>query len=153
LATLFVFLITLTADAVPATSWSPVGDDLFHTVFGFTGVAVSASMIAYLLAQLIDIRIYHFWKKLTRGKKLWLRNNASTMTSQLVDTATVLLLLCFFGAIEWKLFWPLLGSGFLFKILVAAADTPILYALVYFYRKQYRISATEDLTLFNGSKS
>lgn len=102
-------------------------------------------MIAYLLAQLVDIRIYHFWKKLTAGKHLWLRNNASTMTSQLVDTASVLLLLCFFGAIEWKLFWPLLGSGFLFKVMVAAIDTPLLYFFVYTIKRYFQLGINEEI--------
>ena len=54
--------------------------------------AVMASMIAYLTAQFIDVRIYHFWKKLTKGKHLWLRNNASTLISQLIDTVSVILI-------------------------------------------------------------
>ncbi|MBD99801.1 MAG: hypothetical protein CMO34_08185, partial [Verrucomicrobia bacterium] len=57
-ATLFVLGIVSLANAVPAVAWSPVKDNTFNQVFGLTGVAVSASMIAYLLAQLVDIRIY-----------------------------------------------------------------------------------------------
>jgi uncharacterized integral membrane protein (TIGR00697 family) len=145
-ATVFVLVIVWVANGVPATAWSPVGDDTFNHVFGLTGVAVSASMIAYLLAQLIDIRIYHFWKNYTKGKHLWLRNNASTMTSQFVDTATVLLLLCFFGAIEWNRFYDLLLNGFLFKVLVAAIDTPFLYLFVGIIKKHFGLSVNQELT-------
>lgn len=145
-ATVFVLGIIAVSNTVPATAWSPVNDATFSQVFGLTGVAVSASMIAYLLAQLIDIRIYHFWKRLTKGKKLWLRNNASTMCSQFVDTATVLLLLCFFEAIAWDKFWVLLGSGFLFKVLVAAFDTPLLYFFVWLLRKELGIIGTEEIS-------
>ncbi len=66
-----------------------------------------------------------------KGKHLWLRNNFSAISSQFLDTFTVLFLLCSFGVIEWKLFGILLLNGFLFKLLVALLDTPILYFFVY----------------------
>lgn len=144
-ATLFVLGIVWVSSAVPATSWSPIQDETFNRVFGLTGVAVSASMIAYLLAQLIDIRIYHFWKNLTQGRHLWLRNNASTMTSQFVDTFTVLLLLCFFEAIAWDRFWMLLLNGFLFKVLIAAIDTPFLYLFVGMIKRYFGLQQNEEI--------
>lgn len=144
-ATAFVLLILALANAAPATDWSPVNNVLFQKVFGLTGLAVTASMVAYLLAQLIDIRLYHFWKNLTKGKHLWLRNNASTMTSQFVDTAAVLSLLCIFGAIEWELFFPLLWSGFFFKVIVAALDTPILYLCVYFIKRHFHLDNNQEI--------
>jgi len=144
-ATLFVLLILSLANWVPATDWSPVDNQTFVKVFGLAPAAVAASMIAYLLAQLVDIRLYHFWKEFTNGKHLWLRNNASTMTSQFVDTASVLLLLCLFNAIEWELFWPLLWSGFLFKVLVAAFDTPLLYLLVYLCKRHFGLKRNEEI--------
>lgn len=144
-ASFFSLLIILAADYVPATAWSPVNDVLFSKVFGATGVAVFASMVAYLLAQYIDIYIYHFWKKLTKGKHLWLRNNFSTFCSQLVDTASVLLLLCAFGKIEWNLFGGLLLGGFLFKVLIAALDTPFLYLFVYLLRRTFNLKINEEV--------
>ena len=77
-ASVFSMLIIYTANAVPATVWSPVQNEMFSDVFGNTAIAVFASMMAYLLAQFFDIHIYHFWKQLTKGKHLWLRNNFST---------------------------------------------------------------------------
>lgn len=144
-ASVFVLLILSLANVVPATEWSPVSNEVFSQVFGLTAIAVMASMSAYLLAQLIDIRLYHFWKDFTKGKHLWLRNNASTMTSQLVDTSAVLLLLCLFGAIEWNLFWTLLWSGFFFKVLIAALDTPVLYLLVYLTKKHFGLGVNEEI--------
>jgi len=144
-ATLFLLGIVYFADVVPATSWSPIQNETFHEVFGFTAIAVGASLVAYLLAQLVDIRIYHFWKKLTNGRHLWLRNNASTMFFQFVDTLTVLLLLCSFEIIEWTRFSDLLWSGFLFKILVAAIDTPFLYAAVFGIRKYFNLGIKDEL--------
>jgi len=144
-ATMFVLLILSLANAAPATDYSPVNDRIFTQVFGLAPLAVAASMIAYLLAQLVDIRLYHFWKDFTKGKHLWLRNNASTMTSQFVDTASVLFLLCLFQAIEWNLFWPLLWSGFFFKVMIAALDTPILYLLVYSVRRHFDLEVDQEI--------
>lgn len=144
-ATLFVLGVVYLADVVSATSWSPIDDKTFHRVFGFTAIAVGASMTAYLLAQFVDIRIYHFWKQKTQGKHLWLRNNASTMFSQLVDTLSVLVLLCSFDVIKWERFPELLLSGFLFKVLVAAIDTPFLYLAVYWIKKHFQLGINEEL--------
>lgn len=146
-ASFFAMGIIYVANAVPATDWSPVSDDLFSTVFGSTAIAVLASMMAYLFAQFIDIQIYHYWKRLTAGKHLWLRNNCSTFLSQFIDTATVLLLLCGFGEISWNLFGGLLLAGFLFKIIIAALDTPLLYLGVYMFRKRFKLDINEEIEL------
>ena len=144
-ASFFSLLIIYLADVVPATEWSPIGDSLFEKVFGATAIAVFASMVAYLLAQYIDIQLFHFWKRLTKGKHLWLRNNFSTFLSQFVDTFSVLFLLCSFGKIDWQLFSGLLLSGFLFKVLVAALDTPFLYLAVYSLRKRFNLKDAEEI--------
>ncbi|SFJ56857.1 queuosine precursor transporter [Olleya namhaensis] len=146
-ASVFSLLIVYSANAVSATSWSPVGDNLFSTVFGNTMIAVFASMMAYLLAQLVDIQIYHFWKRITKGKHLWLRNNFSTFLSQFVDTFSVLFLLCSFGEISWDRFAGLLISGFIFKVLIAILDTPFLYLGVYLFRKRFKLKTNEEIQL------
>jgi len=147
LASFFSMLIVYVANIVPATDWSPVNDSLFTTVFGSTAIAVFASMMAYLFAQFIDIQIYHYWKRLTQGKHLWLRNNFSTFLSQFVDTFTVLFLLCSFGKIGWDKFSGLLLAGFLFKVLIAALDTPFLYIGVYWFRKRFNLKVNEEIDL------
>ncbi len=146
-ASIFSLAIVYTGAHVPATSWSPVNNDLFTAVFGNTIVAVFASMMAYLLAQFVDIQIYHFWKNLTKGKYLWLRNNFSTFSSQFIDTLTVVLLLCYFGEIPWDKFTGLVISGFLFKVLIAFFDTPLLYLFVYILRKRFRLAIGEEIDL------
>jgi len=147
IASVFSLSIIYVADAVSATTWSPVKDDLFNKVFGNTAIAVFASMVAYLLAQFIDIQIYHFWKRITKGKMLWLRNNFSTFLSQFVDTFSVLFLLCSFGEIAWDRFAGLLISGFIFKVSIAAIDTPFLYLGVYFFRKRFKLKPNEEINL------
>lgn len=146
-ASFFSLLIVYVSNAVPATTWSPVENEMFTTVFGSTVIAVFASMMAYLLAQFVDIQIYHFWKRLTKGKHLWLRNNFSTWLSQFVDTLTILLLLCSFDIIAWERFNGLLAAGFLFKVIVALFDTPFLYLGVFLFRKRFGLKINEEIEL------
>ena len=135
------------ANHVPAIEGSPVDDALFTKVFGQTALAVLASMLAYLAAQYIDIQIYHFWKNLTKGKMLWLRNNFSTMTSQAVDTFTVLLLLCLFEILPWNVFTKLFISGFVFKMFIALLDTPLMYLAVFWFRKKFNLKVNEEIQI------
>ncbi len=144
-ASFFSMLIILVADYAPAINNSPIDNETFSKVFGLSPLAVLASMLAYLFAQFIDIKIFHFWKNLTKGKHLWLRNNFSTFFSQFIDTFTVLFLLCTFKVLPWNIFGSLLLSGFLFKIIVAALDTPILYVAVYWFRKKFNLKVGEEI--------
>jgi len=146
-ASFFSMVILLIADNVPAMENSPVDDATFNKVFSLSPLAVLASMIAYLIAQFVDIRIYHFWKKLTHGKMLWLRNNFSTFASQFLDTFSVVLLLSIFKILPWDLFFGLVLSGFIFKIIVAALDTPLLYLLVWIFRRNFDIKQAEEIKL------
>lgn len=146
-ASVFSLGIIYLANSAPAIENSPVSNELFSIVFGQTALAVLASMTAYLLAQYIDIQIYHFWKKTTKGKMLWLRNNFSTITSQAVDTFAVLLLLCSFEILPWSIFWKLFISGFAFKILVALFDTPFMYLTVYLFKRKFNLKEGEELKI------
>lgn len=146
-ASVFSLLIILVSDSVPAISESPVSDETFQLVFGNSAIAVFASMSAYLFAQFIDIQIYHFWKRLTQGRHLWLRNNFSTWFSQFVDTFSIVFLLCSFEILPWSSFKGLLISGFLFKVIVAALDTPFLYLGVYMFRRRFNLKINEEIDL------
>ena len=146
-ASFFSMGILLMANEVPAIKNSPIDDQTFNEVFALSPIAGLASMIAYLRAQFIDIRIYHFWKNLTQGKMLWLRNNFSTFTSQFVDSLLVIGLLSIFGVLEWTLFWGLVISSFLFKILVAALDTPLLYLFVGIFRRTFHLKPTDEIEI------
>jgi len=98
----------------------------YVAIFGQSSRAIIASMIAYLIAQLIDVRLFHFWKRLTKGKHLWLRNNASTMISQLVDSVLVISIL-FYGKVSDGQLVNMIIAGYLFKMAIAALDTPFFY--------------------------
>jgi len=146
-ASLFSVGIILVADYVPALANSPINDTTFTKVFSQTIIAVGSSMFAYLFAQFIDIRIYHFWKQLTKGKHLWLRNNFSTWFSQFIDTLSIITLLCYFEVLPWSSFKGLLISGFLFKVFVALLDTPLLYLGVFLFRRRFKLAVNEEIEL------
>ena len=146
-ASFFSMGIILLANWAPAIDSSPIGDETFSRVFALSPIAVLASMLAYLLAQYVDIAIYHFWKRVTNGKMLWLRNNFSTFSSQFIDTFTVVSLLCIFGVIPWELYYGLVISGFLFKVLIAFIDTPFLYFFVYILKRRFGLKQNEEIQL------
>ena len=108
---------------------------VFFEIRALTFGAVAASMIAYLSAQFCDVFLYHFWKRLTSGRHLWLRNNGSTLVSQLVDTTAVILITHFYAAAlpvdSSRELWPQLlffiASGYSFKVVVALLDTIPFY--------------------------
>lgn len=104
--------------------------------FGVGWWLVSGSMCAYLVAQLLDNVMFHFWRRVTNGKYLWLRNNGSTMVSQLFDTFIVNSFL-FYGAFGWE-FWDgvkVMFIIYLFKLAIAAIDTPFCYLAIWQVRK------------------
>jgi uncharacterized integral membrane protein (TIGR00697 family) len=138
LASVFTTGLVELADISTSAEYG-IGSAVFHQVFGLSKIAVFASMMAYLTAQFIDIRLFHFWKRLTKGKHLWLRNNASTITSQTIDTAVVLVLLASFnaGGITWDNLPALFIDGLLFKWTFALLDTPVFYLAVGALKKRF----------------
>ncbi len=106
-------------------------DFAFFRIRMLTMGAVAASMIAYLAAQMCDVFLFHFWKNLTRGRHLWLRNNGSTLVSQFVDSFAVITITHFYarglpvdaGLAIWPQLWFFIGSSYVFKVVVALLDT------------------------------
>lgn len=123
--------------------------ELFNIIYSCTAGAVFASMMAYMAAQYCDMQLFHFWKKLTRGKHLWLRNNASTLLSQLVDSFVVITIT--FGAMYWRdelttqQLLALIGSSYFFKMIIALADTGPFYLLVKGLRRYLHMQDEWDL--------
>ena len=146
-ASLFVLGVLLLAQQFTAIEGSPVDDDTFNKVFGNSWRVIFASMTAYLCAQLIDVRIYHFWKEKTAGKHLWLRNNFSTIFSQLVDTTLVVCVL-FLGVRSHSEILQFILDGWLFKMLCAFIDTPLLYASTSLIRKKLGLKFGEEAKEF-----
>ena len=122
---------------------SPINNSTYNLVFQNAWRVIAASMIAYLFAQFIDVRIFHFWKKLTKGKHLWLRNNGSTIASQLVDTTLVVSIL-FVGVWNSDQIFRAIIDGWLFKMLMALIDTPIIYGIIHLLKGKIEIASIEE---------
>ncbi len=144
----------------PETGLPPAGDPdrLFFEIRLFTFSATSASMIAYLTAQFVDVHVFHFIKKKTRGKQLWIRNNGSTLTSQLIDSFAVVLITYFFThAIlvdpEKGIFVSLtilILSNYFFKVIAALVDTIPFYIGVKYLSRYLNLDPNEQ---FRAQKS
>jgi len=111
----------------------------FENVYRFMIGNVIASMIAYLIAQSVDVHLFHFWKRLTKGKHLWLRNNASTIFSQLIDTVAILSILYWANNLGPEIdsvgrLTELIFASYLFKFFFALFDTPLFYLGVWFLK-------------------
>jgi uncharacterized integral membrane protein (TIGR00697 family) len=121
--------------------------ELFRLIYSTTAGAVFASMTAYVAAQYCDVQLFHFWKRLTRGKHLWLRNNFSTLLSQLVD-ATVVVSVTFgaawlAGRVSLAELGALIVSNYAFKMTVALLDTGPFYLGVFGLRRYLRVKPDE----------
>lgn len=98
----------------------------FQSIMGQSFRTVGASMVAYLISQTNDVLIFHKLKKITNGKHKWLRNNLSTMTSQLLDTS-IFIIIAFVGTVPN--IWIMIVSQYLIKFIYAVLDTPFFYLL------------------------
>jgi uncharacterized integral membrane protein (TIGR00697 family) len=134
-------------DAVTGLPQSDAYDFAFYRIRMLTMGAVLASMVAYLAAQLCDVFLFHFWKRLTRGRHLWLRNNGSTLVSQFVDTFAVITITHFWARglpIDserelWSQLWVYIGSGYVFKVVIALLDTLPFYLGVHWLSRWLEI--------------
>lgn len=134
---------------------------VFYEIRKMTLAAVGASMVAYLAAQYVDVYLYHFWMKLTKGKHLWLRNNGSTMISQLVDTVAVILITYFTfnvfdptsnaglpindqQSVVFQLVVSFILAGYIFKLFAALVDTIPMYLASAFLKRYLQIDPSES---------
>ena len=121
--------------------------ELFTLLYATTSGAVMASMVAYIAAQYCDVYMFHFWKRLTGGKHLWLRNNGSTIISQGVDSFMVISVTFgaqfLAGAMSAGALLVLMGSNYLFKLCVALADTLPFYLGVRYLARYLEMSEQE----------
>lgn len=137
---MYMLLIMSVGHWFPNTYGVSGGLNLFEGVYEFVIANTISSMIAYLIAQSIDVRLFHFWKRLTKGKYLWLRNNGSTMVSQLVDSTTILSILYVSGNLGENITTAgaliiLIINSYLFKFFFALFDTPLAYAGVWLFKE------------------
>ena len=120
---------------------------LYQLIYATTSGAVFASMLAYIAAQYCDVQLFHFWRRLTKGKHLWLRNNFSTLVSQLVDSVMVVSVT--FGAVflagemDLRTLGILVASNYAFKAASALVDTIPFYLLVAWMRRYLQLDENE----------
>ena len=126
---LLLFAVYIAIKWQPASFWA--GQEAFVQTLGTTARITLASLTAYIVAQNHDVWAYHFLKKLTGGKHLWLRNNLSTALSQVIDSV-IFISIAFLGIAPVM---PMIISTVVIKFLVAALDTPFLYAVRYYYQQ------------------
>jgi uncharacterized integral membrane protein (TIGR00697 family) len=120
------FIILVAANALPAARNTPYPPQWFDQIFGSSLRLIIASLTAYLVGQLIDIFIFGVFKRLSRGKYIWLRATGSTIISQLVDTLIVQFI-NFGGKLPTEEIWELSISSYVLKFVVAVAMTPLIY--------------------------
>lgn len=132
LAVIFIFATV----KLPAASFYE-HQAAFETIFTASFRVTIASLLAFIISQNLDVTIFHRLKKRHGEKKLWIRNNASTMTSQLVDT-TIFITIAFYGTIPLSALLGLILTQYIFKFFVAILDTPLVYLLVMLCRKDVK---------------
>lgn len=133
---LFVLMILLLSFVSPPNpTWG--NQAAYESVFGVSARIIIASLVAFLFSQLHDVWAFHFWKEKTKGKYLWLRNNASTIVSQLIDT-TIFMFLAFYMAtpkFTADFVISLIIPYWILKVLFALFDTPFCYLGVRWLKK------------------
>ena len=121
-----VVAILIAINWTPAPFLSNEFLNSFNKILGFAPIIVLASMIAYLISQTHDVYAFHFWKRKTKGKHLWLRNNASTIVSQAIDTA-VFITIAFYGLVANEVLLSMIFGQYVLKVFIALFDTPFIY--------------------------
>lgn len=135
----FVALVMMVGYMQLALLFQPAGDDFaqphLSALFGFMPRIALGSLCAYMISQLHDVWAFHFLKEKTGGKHLWLRNNLSTASSQLLDSV-VFCLIAFYGLFPTPVLVEIVISTYVIKLLVAGLDTPFMYLAKHLFGKK-----------------
>ena len=124
LASILLVLAVKIAIAWPPAPFWP-GQEAFQSTLSMTERIVLGSLVAYVISQNWDVRVFHKLREMTGGRHLWLRNNVSTMTSQALDTV-IFITIAFYGVLPVV---PLIVGQYIVKLLIAAMDTPFIYVV------------------------
>ncbi len=150
---LFIIAYSLIAVHLPTAPFQEEYKTIFNRIFSVAPNIVIASLIAYLISQNHDIWAFHWWKKKTHGRYLWLRNNASTIVSQFIDTLIFIIfafniLPTFTGGVvvPWSTIPFIILGQYLVKVSIALFDTPFVYLSVYILRGKIVFSKTTSKT-------
>ena len=133
---LFVLLITALAVALPSAA-RDFFPEAYKNIFGISLRMMIASIAAFLISQFHDVWAFNFWKKKTKGKYLWLRNNLSTIVSQFIDTV-IFMFIAFYAITprhDAAYMFVLIIPYWLLKVVVSLCDTPFVYLGVWYLKK------------------
>ncbi|PIE71652.1 MAG: hypothetical protein CSA22_02170 [Deltaproteobacteria bacterium] len=141
----FLSMIAMVALMNLALAFTPHSSDFAHesleTLFTIMPRIAAASLIAYLISQMHDIWAYHLWKTKKPGTRyIWLRNNLSTLVSQLIDSV-LFSLIAFYGVFDTRVLIEIVITTYVFKWVVAVLDTPFIYLAAH-WKAGGRISET-----------
>ncbi|MCH9753345.1 MAG: queuosine precursor transporter [Alphaproteobacteria bacterium] len=131
---ILIMLIISFMDYLSATEWSRVNDETFHNIFGYYSIAFIGSVVAFYIAQTIDLHIYIAIRNFTKGKYLWLGNLGSTSIALLVDTSVVISFMTFFGIFSSEHMWPLIVNSYSWKLLFTFCSIPLFYLCIVLMR-------------------
>ena len=132
---LMVILVIGAGLLKPAAIWE--GQAAYESVLGMIPRIVLASMIAYLVSQHHDVFAFSFWRRKTKARFLWLRNNASTMASQALDTG-LFITIAFWGTVPNNILVNMLVTQYVIKLVIAALDTPFCYLMVNLLKRKVK---------------
>ena len=105
------------------------GEEAYDFILGSVPRIVAGSMIAYLVSQHSDVLLFHYLRRISKGRHLWLRNNASTIFSQAIDTV-LFISIAFSGTVSTSILWNMIATQYVVKVGIAVIDTPVVYLLV-----------------------
>lgn len=133
---IIIALILALMDYLTATSWSKIDDATFHKIFGLYSISFTASIIACYISQAVDISLYLWIRKITKGKHLWLRNNLSTAISLFIDTFIVIGFMVLFNILTEEHLWLLIKNSYSWKLFFTISSTPLFYLCVSIFRSK-----------------
>jgi hypothetical protein len=126
----FVSIIAMTGFMQILLLFTPAPTDFasgaLHTIFGFMPRIALGSLIAYVISQRLDVSLFHWYKKKTKGKHLWLRNNGSTLVSQFIDSI-IFFHITYMFTIPYNVLWTLIMTTYMMKFIIGLLDTPFMY--------------------------
>lgn len=144
---IFVLFLVEFAIVLPPAPFHVEYQKVYTSVLGFAPNIIAASMIAYLISQTHDVWAFHFWRKVTNGAYLWLRNNASTLVSQLIDTMLFITLAFYLlpliiykqPMVPLENITNIIFGQYLIKAIIALFDTPFCYLGVTLIQKRIKL--------------
>jgi uncharacterized integral membrane protein (TIGR00697 family) len=124
----YTFILLFFAMQIPSSEVSTISTSQFNAVFGQSQLIIVGSITAFLVSQLIDVSVFHFFKRKTGERKIWLRSTGSTVISQLFDSFIVLGIAFWFpGIMDTKTFFLSAMTGYSVKLAIAVLMTPMIY--------------------------